>query len=46
MASYVFRGNARSRALAERLGARLDMPADWDDPDTLVYRHPRPEARQ
>lgn len=42
MASYVFHGNVRSRTLAERLGARLDMPEDWDDPDTLVYRHPKP----
>lgn len=46
MASYIARGNARSQALAERLDARLEMPADWDDPDTLVYRHPRPEVRQ
>ena len=39
--SYIAPGNARSRRLAERLGARLDQAAirPDDDPDCLVYRH-------
>jgi RimJ/RimL family protein N-acetyltransferase len=45
--SYIARGNARSVALAARLGARLDPDAAHphaDDPDVLVYRPPAPEA--
>lgn len=45
--SYIDPGNARSIALAERLGARLDAEAPVPHPEepTLVYRHPRPEGR-
>jgi RimJ/RimL family protein N-acetyltransferase len=45
--SYIAPENARSIALAERLGARLDPDAAVPHPDepTLVYRHPRPEGR-
>ena len=43
--SYIAPGNDRSVALAERLGARLDPDARGPEDDTLVYRHPRPEAR-
>ena len=42
--SYIAQDNARSRALAERLGARLDnqaAPLAYDQP-YLVYRHPAP----
>ena len=46
--SYIAPGNARSRALAERLGAAVDAEATGPDfgPDhpVLVYRHPRPEG--
>lgn len=45
--SYIAPGNARSIALAERLGARLDPDAPQipgKDPH-LVYRHPKPEPR-
>jgi RimJ/RimL family protein N-acetyltransferase len=44
--SYIHPDNARSIALAERLGARLDPTAATPahDPCPLVYRHPRPEA--
>ena len=42
--SYIDVGNARSIALAERLGARLDPDAAFPgDPPCLVYRHRRPE---
>ncbi len=41
LVSYVDPANLRSRALAERLGARLDTKAARQDPDDLVYRHPR-----
>ncbi len=46
--SYIDPDNARSIALAERLGAVLDPNAatpDKDDEACLVYRHPKPEAR-
>jgi RimJ/RimL family protein N-acetyltransferase len=44
--SYVAPGNARSIALAERLGAVRDEAAAVPDAaaPTLVFRHPRPEA--
>jgi len=42
--SYIAPGNARSIALAERLGATLDDTAAKPDHDTLVYRHPGPGA--
>lgn len=46
--SYVAPDNARSRALAERLGARIDPQAPQPRPDKpcLVYRHPAPEKLQ
>lgn len=46
--SYIAPENARSVALAERLGARLDPGAAVPHPDepTLVYRHPGPEGRR
>ena len=46
--SYVAEGNARSRALAERLGAVVDPAATpvpgADGRPVLVYRHPRPKG--
>jgi RimJ/RimL family protein N-acetyltransferase len=42
--SYIDPGNARSIALAERLGARPDPGARPQEPGHLVYRHPRPEV--
>ena len=43
--SYIDPQNARSIALAERLGAVRDPDAAWPGEDeTLVYRHPGPEA--
>lgn len=39
--SYIHRDNARSIALAERLGATLDADADAYDADDAVYRHRR-----
>lgn len=45
--SYIDLGNARSIALAERMGAVLDETAakpDQDEPPVLVYRHPAPDA--
>jgi RimJ/RimL family protein N-acetyltransferase len=44
--SYIVEGNARSVALAERLGAVLDPQAlapEAPGKTVLVYRHPRPE---
>ncbi|WP_300517200.1 GNAT family N-acetyltransferase [Aliiroseovarius sp.] len=45
--SYIDADNARSIALAERLGCTLDEDAekpDSDLPPCLVYRHPAPDA--
>lgn len=49
--SYIAEGNARSIALAERLGAKPDPdapvpvpPEGAPNPRVLVYRHPRPAA--
>jgi len=44
--SYIAPDNARSIALAERLGAANDPDAPKPDrfPNTLVYRHPRPQV--
>lgn len=48
LVSYIDPGNARSIALARRLGCTRDASAvipdlpDWDD--TLIYRHPGPGA--
>ncbi|NRA98791.1 MAG: GNAT family N-acetyltransferase [Rhodobacteraceae bacterium] len=42
--SYIDPGNARSIALAERLGATRDdtaLPPEFDGPKSLIYRHPR-----
>jgi RimJ/RimL family protein N-acetyltransferase len=39
LVSYVDPGNARSRNLAERLGAILDDSAPRPDPNDLVFRH-------
>jgi len=47
--SYIEKDNTRSIALATRLGATHDPDATAphdNDPDTLVYRHPAPEALQ
>ncbi|MGV6812771.1 MAG: GNAT family N-acetyltransferase [Brevirhabdus sp.] len=44
--SYIHGQNARSIALAERLGATLDDTAPAPHDDDLVYRHPAPEALQ
>lgn len=41
LVSYVDPSNARSIAVAERLGASLDADADRTDPGDLVYRHGR-----
>ncbi|MEL7089644.1 MAG: GNAT family N-acetyltransferase [Pseudomonadota bacterium] len=45
--SYIDPANARSCALAERLGAQLDpdarAPHDMGPDECLVYRHPKPE---
>jgi RimJ/RimL family protein N-acetyltransferase len=42
--SYIDRRNARSIALARRLGATEDPYARRKDADDLVFRHPGPEA--
>ncbi|MGI3170089.1 GNAT family N-acetyltransferase [Pseudooceanicola sp. C21-150M6] len=39
LVSYIHRDNARSIALAERLGAHRDDTAEAHDADDLVYRH-------
>ncbi|RUL98735.1 GNAT family N-acetyltransferase [Rhizobium chutanense] len=39
LVSYVAPGNAASVAVAERLGARLDLTAARSDPRDIVYRH-------
>jgi len=41
--SYIDPDNARSIALAKRLGAVLDAAAERPDPTDQVYRHPRPQ---
>ncbi len=45
--SYIAPENSRSRALAERLGARIDTAAAPfpGEKEALVYRHPKPEDR-
>ncbi|MFY0636153.1 MAG: GNAT family N-acetyltransferase [Vannielia sp.] len=47
LVSYIAPENARSIALAKRLGARHDisapLPTGETEADTHVYRHPRPE---
>ncbi len=44
--SYIDPENARSIALAERLGAVRDDEAARPHPEDLVYRHPAPETVQ
>lgn len=39
LVSYIHRDNARSIALAERLGATADTSAERHDAEDLVYRH-------
>ncbi|MEL7027001.1 MAG: GNAT family N-acetyltransferase [Pseudomonadota bacterium] len=39
IASYIDKSNARSIALAHRLGAVEDTPTDWAEHDTLAFRH-------
>jgi RimJ/RimL family protein N-acetyltransferase len=41
LVSYIEPPNGRSRKLAERLGATLDADAPREDPNDLVYRHPK-----
>lgn len=41
--SSIVPGNDRSIALAKRMGATLDMNADKEFDDDLVYRHPSPD---
>jgi len=41
LVSYIDSANARSIALAERLGAALDPNAERPDPEDFVYRHRR-----
>ena len=43
--SYIDPQNARSIALAERLGAARDDKAPRPEPDDLVYRHQAPHAQ-
>ncbi|KKB10576.1 acetyltransferase [Devosia geojensis] len=42
LVSYVDPHNARSIALAQRMGAVLDPDAQKQDPEDLVFRHPAP----
>jgi RimJ/RimL family protein N-acetyltransferase len=42
LVSYIDPGNARSKAVAERLGAIPDDEAPRQDPGDIVYRHYRP----
>jgi RimJ/RimL family protein N-acetyltransferase len=44
--SYIDRDNARSIALARRIGCTEDPDAARFDPEDVVYRHPAPEAPQ
>ncbi len=45
LVSYIDPDNARSIALARRLGAALDPAAEPSEPGVRVYRHPAPAAR-
>lgn len=45
LVSYIDPANARSIALARRLGAALDPAAEPAEPGVHVYRHPAPSAR-
>ena len=44
LVSYIFVDNARSIALAERLGAKPDGEIEHDGETVIVYRHPDPGA--
>ena len=44
LVSYIAPGNARSVALAERLGATRDAAVAGPDADCLVFRHPAPRS--
>ena len=44
LVSYVHPDNYRSAAVAERLGATLDLNAPKQDPGDLVYRHRSPQS--
>lgn len=46
LVSYVDPGNARSIALAERLGAVRDPAAHAPDPTDIVFRHLHPAAKE
>ncbi len=41
--SYIHTDNARSIALADRLGCTHDASAVHPNPDALVFRHPTPK---
>ena len=41
LVSYIHPENTRSQKLAERMGATLDFSAPRQDPEDLVFRHPR-----
>ncbi|MEM7318129.1 MAG: GNAT family N-acetyltransferase [Pseudomonadota bacterium] len=47
LASYIAQDNARSIALAERLGAISEAPVSQEDGEekSLIFRHPRPEVQ-
>lgn len=45
LVSYCDPANTRSIAVARRLGAVLDPDAPRQDPEDLVFRHPRPAPR-
>ena len=42
--SYIDRDNARSIALARRIGCTEDPDAVASDPEDFVFRHPAPGA--
>ena len=42
LVSHIAPGNHRSRRLAERLGAELELDAERPGPEVLVYRHKAP----
>jgi RimJ/RimL family protein N-acetyltransferase len=44
LVSYIHPDNYRSAAVAERLGATLDLDAPRQDPGDLVYRHRSPRS--
>ena len=44
--SYIDKENSRSRALATRLGAKDETPADWAGSGARLFRHRKPETPQ